>query len=102
MTRQRGSMSSSLSGKVAIVTGGSRGIGLAIARGLAGQGAHVAITGRNEAQLSAARAALEREGPGSVESFRADVRVFDEVERAIGEAAARFGGLDFVINNAGV
>jgi 3-oxoacyl-[acyl-carrier protein] reductase len=95
-------MSSSLSGKVAIVTGGSRGIGFAIAHGLAGQGAHVAITGRNEAQLSAARSALEREGPGSVETFRADVRVFDEVERAIGEAAARFGGLDFLINNAGV
>jgi 3-oxoacyl-[acyl-carrier protein] reductase len=95
-------MSSSLSGKVAIVTGGSRGIGLAIARGLAAAGAHVAITGKDETHLSAARSLLEREGPGSVEAFRADVRVYEEMERAIGEASARFGGLDFLVNNAGV
>ena len=95
-------MSDSLSGKVAMVTGGSRGIGLAIARGLAAEGAHVCITGRDDAHLSAARPVIEKEGPGSVETLHADVRRYDEVERAVAAAVARFGGLDFLINNAGV
>jgi 3-oxoacyl-[acyl-carrier protein] reductase len=95
-------MSDSLSGKVAMVTGGSRGIGLAIARGLAAQGAHVCITGRDDAHLSAARPLIEKEGPGSVETLHADVRRYDDVERAVAAAVARFGGLDFLINNAGV
>src|SRR5438128_3720697 len=91
-----------LKGKVAFVTGGSRGIGLAIARALVGEGARVAITGRNEAHLSAARPRIEGAGPGSVETLRADVRNYGEVERAIAATAARFGGLDILINNAGV
>jgi len=95
-------MSESLSGKVAMVTGGSRGIGLAIARALAMEGAHVSITGRTESHLSEARPLIEKEGPGSVETFRADVRRYDEVERAVAATVARFAGLDFLINNAGV
>jgi NAD(P)-dependent dehydrogenase (short-subunit alcohol dehydrogenase family) len=95
-------MSDSLSGKIAVVTGGSRGIGLAIARGLAAEGAHVCITGRDDAHLSAARPLIEKEGPGSVETLHADVRRYDEVERAVAAVVARFGGLDFLINNAGV
>jgi len=92
----------SLRGKVALVTGGSRGIGLAIARALVADGVHVAITGRNAAHLSSARPAIEAAGPGSVETLQADVRKFAEVQRAIDAAVARFGGLDFLINNAGV
>ena len=99
---QKAHMSESLSGKVAIVTGGSRGIGLAIARALAADGAHVSITGRDESHLSAARPLIEKEGPGSVETLQADVRRYDEVERAVAATVARFGGLDFLINNAGV
>jgi 3-oxoacyl-[acyl-carrier protein] reductase len=95
-------MSQTLSGKVAVVTGGSRGIGLAIASALCAEGMHVAITGRSDAHLSAARPAIEAAGPGSVETLRADVRRFDEIERAIGAAASRFGGLDVLVNNAGV
>ena len=63
-----------LTGKVAVVTGGSRGIGLAIARALLAEGAQVTITGLDEAHLSAARRQLEGAGPGSVEALRADVR----------------------------
>jgi len=92
----------SLRGKVAVVTGGSRGIGLAIARALVADGAQVAITGRNAAHLSAARPAIERAGPGSVETLQADVRRSADVHRAIDAAVARFGGLDILINNAGV
>ena len=95
-------MSETLSGKVAIVTGGSRGIGLAIARGLASAGAHVSITGKDESHLSAARPLIEKEGPGSVETLQADVRRYEEVEGAIAATVARFGGLDFLVNNAGV
>ncbi len=95
-------MSEGLNGKVAVVTGGSRGIGLAIASALCAEGVHVAITGRNEARLAAARPLIERSGPGSVESLCADVRRFDEIARAVDAAASRFGGLDMLVNNAGV
>jgi 3-oxoacyl-[acyl-carrier protein] reductase len=92
----------SLKGQVAIVTGGSRGIGLAIARALVGEGVQVAITGRSDAHLSSARGRLEGAGPGAVEALRADVRRFDEVQRAVDATVARFGGLDILINNAGI
>ena len=63
-----------ITNQVAIVTGGSRGIGLAISTALVAEGVHVAITGRDEGQLSAvAAAASRRAGPGAVETFRADV-----------------------------
>jgi NAD(P)-dependent dehydrogenase (short-subunit alcohol dehydrogenase family) len=92
----------SLRGKVALVTGGSRGIGLAIARALVAEGVQVAITGRSAAHLSAAVTKIEAAGPGAVETLQADVRRYHEVEGAIAAAVARFGGLDFLINNAGV
>jgi NAD(P)-dependent dehydrogenase (short-subunit alcohol dehydrogenase family) len=91
-----------LTGKAAIVTGGSRGIGLAIARALLAEGAQVTITGLDEAHLSAARRQLEGAGPGSVEALRADVRKYDDVRHAVGATVARFGGLDYLVNNAGV
>jgi len=92
----------SLHGKVALVTGGSRGIGLAIARALVADGARVAITGRSAAHLSSARPAIEAAGPGSVETLQADVRRYAEVQRAVDAVVSRFGGLDIVVNNAGV
>jgi len=95
-------MQQSLKGKVAIVTGGSRGIGLAIAQALVADGVHVAVTGRNESHLSQARPQIERAGPGSVEALSADVRSYAEVDRAIAATVARFGGLDILVNNAGV
>ena len=92
----------SLRGKVAIVTGGSRGIGLAIARALVADGVRVAITGRSAAHLSSARPSIEAAGPGSVETLQADVRRYDDVQRAVDAVVSRFGGLDIVVNNAGV
>jgi NAD(P)-dependent dehydrogenase (short-subunit alcohol dehydrogenase family) len=89
-----------LNGKVALVTGGSRGIGLAIARALLGEGASVVITGTNETHLRNASAEL---GAGSaVLPLQADVRRPDDVERAVAMAVDRFGGLDVLVNNAGV
>ena len=92
----------SLNGKVAIVTGGSKGIGLAIARALAADGVNVAITGRNASQLSSAKRAVEAAGTGAVETLQMDVRQMDDVQRAVDAAASRFGGLDIVVNNAGI
>src|SRR5262245_10570137 len=92
----------SLNGKVALVTGGSRGIGLAIARALVAEGVHVGITGRSAAHLSAARPTIEAAGPGSVETFQADVRRYDDVKRAVDGTTARHGGLDILVNNAGI
>jgi NAD(P)-dependent dehydrogenase (short-subunit alcohol dehydrogenase family) len=91
-----------LHGKVALVTGGSRGIGFAIARALLADGAEVAITGRSDSHLSSARQKLEGAGPGGVEALRADIRRFAEIEHAIQATVARFGGLDILVNNAGV
>src|SRR5689334_10518689 len=92
----------SLRGKVAFVTGGSRGIGLAIARALVADGVHVAVTGLSGTHLSSARPKLEAAGPASVETLQADVRSYDAIKRAVDAAVARFGGLDIVVNNAGV
>ena len=85
-----------------MVTGGSRGIGLAIARSLVAAGVNVTVTGRDEGHLSEARRAIEGDGPGAVETLRADVRHYAEVEHAVAATVARFGGLDILINNAGV
>ena len=93
-----------LSGKVALVTGGSRGIGLAIAEVLLAAGARVVITGRDQSHLDTARAALSKTAgrADDVHAVRADVRDADDASAAIAAAIERFGGLDILINNAGV
>lgn len=89
-----------LEGKVALVTGGSRGIGEAVAAALLGRGASVAITGLHEARLEQAR---QRLAPSErLEAVRADVRDLDQVRAALDHTIRRFGGLDILVNNAGV
>jgi 3-oxoacyl-[acyl-carrier protein] reductase len=98
-------MNPQFSGKVAVVTGGSRGIGHAIAWALLARGASVVITGRREDALREAREKLAAGVAGSAErlsSVAADVRDYAQIERAIGAAAERFGGLDILVNNAGI
>jgi 3-oxoacyl-[acyl-carrier protein] reductase len=87
-----------LAGKVALVTGGSRGIGYAIAEALIGQGARVVITSRSADDLEKAGGSLGDSATG----IRADVRDPADAERAIDDAVQRFGGLDVLVNNAGV
>jgi 3-oxoacyl-[acyl-carrier protein] reductase len=94
-------MKKDLRGQVALVTGGSRGIGLGIAQALIVQGANVAITGRDTASLAEAKRRLAS-GPGKVETLAADVRDHAAASSAVAATAAMFGGLDIVINNAGV
>ncbi|HYE85700.1 MAG TPA: SDR family oxidoreductase [Vicinamibacterales bacterium] len=92
---------STLTGKVAVVTGGSRGIGLAIAEGLMRDGASVVIGGTNRSHLDAATRVLGAHG-GRVAAVQGDVRRYSDVEALISTAVADFGGLDILINNAGV
>ena len=91
-----------LEGKVAIVTGASRGIGKAIAQQFIAQGAKVAFTYRSSAE---AAAALEQElsaGGGTVKGFQSDAASMTDAERLVGEVVDAFGTVDIVINNAGI
>lgn len=91
-----------LSGRAALVTGGSRGIGAAIALALAGAGADVAITfERNGERADTVRAAIEAEGRRAL-VLKADSAEVADVTRAVDDTAAAFGRLDILVNNAGI
>src|SRR5690242_4969259 len=88
-------------GKVVLITGGSRGLGLAMARGFAQEGSSLVLCARSEAELETARLDLAR--PGSeVLTVPCDVSDRAQVERMIGAALERFGRIDVLVNNAGV
>lgn len=89
-----------LSGRRAVVTGGSKGIGLAVARELAAEGAAVAICARHEAEVAAAAAEL-RAGGATVHPSVSDVTVPAQVQSFVDGAAEALGGIDILINNAG-
>ena len=91
-----GGMDLGLGGKAAIVTGASRGIGLAIARRLASEGMRVLLVARSEPALEAAAAVL----PGAA-AHAADLREAEAPPRIVEDAAARFGHLDLLVNCAG-
>jgi 3-oxoacyl-[acyl-carrier protein] reductase len=86
-----------LEGKVALVAGGSSGIGLAIAKELAGEGAHVAIGARDPARLAAAKAELERTAPGRIHATGVDLTDAEATRRWVDGVAARFGTLQIVV-----
>jgi NAD(P)-dependent dehydrogenase (short-subunit alcohol dehydrogenase family) len=93
-----------LDGRAAIVTGGSRGIGYAIAAALVGGGARVAITGRNPAHLESAAKRLGEAARGAADviAIAGDVGRARDAAEAIDQTVRRFGGLDILINNAGI
>ena len=95
-------MTKVLSGKVALVTGGSRGIGAATARELAAQGASVAISySASEARAHEVVAAIQSFG-GTAIAIRADQAVEQEVIKLVSDVVGHFGKLDILVNNAGV
>ncbi|AMV10255.1 glucose 1-dehydrogenase [Geobacillus sp. G4] len=91
----------SMEQKTAIVTGGANGIGKAIARAFAKQGANVVIIDRDIQNGEAFAAQLQSDGFEAI-FVAADVRKVDDIERFVQEAAGRFGRIDYLINNAGV
>ena len=91
-----------LSKKIALVTGATKGIGRAIAEALVSAGAGVAITARSEDEIGTTVAELKKLGAGTAAGYVCDVRDYDQVKSVVAEVAKEFGGLDILINNAGV
>ena len=92
-----------LNGKIAIVTGGTRGIGLAVVRTFLHNGAKVALFGSREASVQRALTQLREEQPDwPVIGLWPDLTDYAAVERAVQEVAQTFGGVDILVNNAGI
>ncbi|WP_047865838.1 3-oxoacyl-[acyl-carrier-protein] reductase [Rubrobacter aplysinae] len=90
-----------LQGKVAVVTGGGRGIGRAIAQRLGSEGAKVAVSYRSNDEAAAETARLVREVGGECEVFKGDVSDAEDVKRLFDGAAEAFGPVEILVNNAG-
>ncbi len=90
-----------LKGKNALITGGGRGLGKAVAVALANEGVNVGITGRNEESLKTTVAELEKLGVKAAYSVF-DVEEMAQVEQGVASIASQLGGIDILINNAGV
>lgn len=96
-------MATELKGKVAVVTGGSRGIGYSVAQALLAGGASVFICGRDVQMLKTAMENLAGAGlKDRIAGIAADVRRYEDCSAVIQGAASRFGGLDILVNNAGI
>lgn len=90
-----------LTGKVAMITGGSKGIGLATALQFSYEGAKVAIIARNEDNLQKAASFITEQTGAEVLSIQADVSIEDDCKHAVEKTVEQFGRLDIIINNAG-
>jgi NAD(P)-dependent dehydrogenase (short-subunit alcohol dehydrogenase family) len=95
-------MSGPLEGKVAVVTGSSKGIGFAIADALVQAGAAVVVSARNPSGVASAVGRLEKKGRGRVLGIPCDVRRYSEVQELFRRVASELGGLDLLVNNAGI
>jgi NAD(P)-dependent dehydrogenase (short-subunit alcohol dehydrogenase family) len=89
-------------GHVSLVTGASKGIGLAVAQALVERGAGVVMTARNAEELEAAAGGLNALGKGKAVAVAGDARDYTSLERAVSAAVEHFGGLNSLIANAGV
>lgn len=94
---------SKLQGKVAFITGSTSGIGLGIAKVLAGNGCHIALNGFGDAaEIESIRNSLAREYGVKVIYNSADVTNYESLEKALSQAAEQLGSLDIMVNNAGI
>lgn len=90
-----------LAGKVVLITGGSRGLGLAMAEEFAGKGARLVLTARDEQELEDARQQLARRG-ANVVVIPCDITNRQQVQQLIAQTTERFGQIDVLFNNAGI
>lgn len=90
-----------MDGRNAIITGGSMGLGKAIATEYARSGANVALIARSQEPLDQTKAEIEAESGGKVVAIAADIRLAADCERSVAEAEAALGGIDILVNNAG-
>ncbi len=90
-----------LDGKVAMISGGSKGIGFNIARDLAGEGCHVALSGRTQADLDEASGAISALGRGRVLVYCGDMTRKESCEGFMKAAVDEYGGVDILVNNVG-
>lgn len=91
-----------LKNKVALITGGSSGIGMAIAQRFLKEGAKIVITGRSKKRCDSARKQLDTIVADAVDSSTGDVSKWDDVEKMVEKTVRRFGRIDILINNAGI
>ncbi len=91
-----------LKGTSAIVTGGTKGIGRAIAEALVREGVNVCISARNQNEIESAISDLGKSGTGRAIGFQCDVRDYEQVKALVAHATGELGGLDILINNAGI
>jgi NAD(P)-dependent dehydrogenase (short-subunit alcohol dehydrogenase family) len=90
-----------LKGRTAVISGGSKGIGKAIARGLAKEGVNVVLLARGAEQLAKAADDIKKESGAQVLTVQADITSMDAVKAAADAAKAKFGSVNIVVNNAG-
>src|SRR5262245_61690407 len=91
-----------LSGKKAVVTGGTKGIGYAIARALIGGGVDVIVSARHDKEIAQTVSQLNEFGPGRCAGFVCDVRSESHVKELFANVVKVLGGLDILVNNAGI
>ncbi|BDC50010.1 ketoacyl reductase [Bryobacterales bacterium F-183] len=91
-----------IAGQTVLITGGSRGLGLALAREFGRYGCRIAIAARTAHQVERAREILEGEGFGEVAAYVCDITDASQVQELVQSVETRFGGIDILVNNAGV
>src|SRR5258708_2425631 len=101
LNKGNGTMEIRLDGRVALITGGSKGLGLATAICMSASGADVAIVARDAATLAAAEETIRATAKGKVASFMCDVAKPEEIKTLYGAVVAKFGKVDILLNNAG-
>jgi 3-oxoacyl-[acyl-carrier protein] reductase len=100
--QKEGSVMTQLKDKVAIVTGGTKGIGRAVAENLLAEGVKVVICSRHDSDVMRGMEALRRNAGERISGMCCDVREYAQVENLVQSASERYGGIDILINNAGL